>query len=773
MKKLLMLLAGATLLTPSLHAGDFLVAGRFEYEDKEYDFDGWTGVDPVLPIRGADVYVIDTDGGGVIIGSGTTDGNGNFAISCFTNSLVINMTVRCDAANALDVNAQQFRVMTEQGELYSVFSQELFGVLTDFNVFIGDVTALKVELPAANQLFREGNPFNILDIAVSAWEFIEGPTINAAPDEEALHLFWPGDESYSYMTIGSYNDGYLEVHLERGDGYDDSTELHEIGHAVQIMYSRLKSVGGSHSLSDSGLDIRQAFNEGFATFFSGAVLNSMGRLPHYVSMWGTWQIGLQHHLNLETGFPHDAVAFGAGSEVAVACCLYDIADGIATQDESPLFDDDGITGFSSIDGLEPNKAWWEILVSAAFKDGQSYQTTNEFWDQWLDQFEPDPDFADMQAIFDDRKLLNWDDDQEPNGDFGSATLIPVGPNEWQEERSLYFADPDLAPGTGDEDWYQFEMVIGSLARFQTRVPGPGAQDPQTQAHPYIELYDPSGQLADMHESNGPGRNASITYPIDESGLWRLKVATNSDLNRYGHYKVRADYWDENHRPTIQSIVIDPPIVEDNKTAQITVDGDDQDAGQTLTYHYDVIGGGGSIIGTGSVVDYDPPDVDQPTPIFIEVIVEDNLGAQTDATVFNLLVIEPNCPDSALASTAFGGVPKPGTLGDPAIGTEGAPEVLNPNFVIRFSRLYPNIPGTIYIGFTLNPVAFDDGTIYPSQDMTINVNSGPDGIVDFPVNVTEDFCGVVWYVQGVFFGDPGATGNLQTIQTEYMEVVFGD
>src|SRR2546426_6005910 len=69
----LALLAGTCV--PAL--ADYNVSGRFVFVDREFDANGFTGVEPQLPIRFATVEVVD---GNKMKGSGVTDAGGNFLI---------------------------------------------------------------------------------------------------------------------------------------------------------------------------------------------------------------------------------------------------------------------------------------------------------------------------------------------------------------------------------------------------------------------------------------------------------------------------------------------------------------------------------------------------------------------------------------------------------------------------------------------------------------------------------------------------------------------
>ena len=75
---------------------DFTVSGQCLYRDREFDQTGFTGVEPDLPIRHADVEVVDIDvnGKNAVRGTGSTDVAGNFSF-VVTDSQVRNLIIRC------------------------------------------------------------------------------------------------------------------------------------------------------------------------------------------------------------------------------------------------------------------------------------------------------------------------------------------------------------------------------------------------------------------------------------------------------------------------------------------------------------------------------------------------------------------------------------------------------------------------------------------------------------------------------------------------------
>src|SRR5437867_3647203 len=67
----------------SLAYGNWTATGTFRYIDREFDETGFTGAEPPLPIRYANVEVRDANanGGKALLATGATDANGNFSIA--------------------------------------------------------------------------------------------------------------------------------------------------------------------------------------------------------------------------------------------------------------------------------------------------------------------------------------------------------------------------------------------------------------------------------------------------------------------------------------------------------------------------------------------------------------------------------------------------------------------------------------------------------------------------------------------------------------------
>lgn len=507
---------------------EFVVTGRFLYEDKAWDYSGWTGSDPELPVRFADVNVLDASTGHVV-GRGMTDAEGDFAVDCRTSKELLDVSVRLDSDTRRKAKADKafprLAVMTTSKAIYSAFAPTVHGHPTDSDLDVGETTVLKV---LSGQ--KEGNPFNVLDAAVSGLLYVTGPEIGAKHKSVSLRVYWPN-------PLGSYALG-RKCWISTNDGYDDSVILHEIGHVVHNVWSDSDNPGGIHYFGDSDQDPRLSFGEGYATAFAGAVLAHDGSVARYVDSSASAQVGgYQLHLELEDAVPYLSGVLGASDEVAVACVLYDLMDGDDSADDVP--DDDALTPTFSVDGVPAQIAWWEVFVGPVKK--ARAVTMNRAWDGWLKLHEDDPAYDALRDVYEDRELLFVNDAAEPDNDPETATPIVAvtDTGTWVTDHTLYYAEDGLGPGRRDKDWFAVELQAGQRVDVETRYPA-GAYDATTQADTWLALYDPSGKRRAWDDDSGFGRNARIAgFDVGTSGTWHVMVRSKNRVRDYGRYELRV------------------------------------------------------------------------------------------------------------------------------------------------------------------------------------------------------------------------------------------
>lgn len=755
-----MRLAAALLLAAAAAPAQTLVTGRAVYLDKAWDWDGWTGEQLQRPVRRADVFVLDAQTQSVLA-QGSTQQDGSFALPV---PLVApkDLRVRVDTDSDLDGSFQRVRVTTPASADYALFGPVLPAVGPVPSVDSGTLVAL----PVTSGL-DAGNPFNLFDMGVAAAEYVTGPLVGAPRSPQALRLIWP--------VIGGSASSGNQVFVSSDDGDDDAVVLHELGHVVHNLWSDSDSPGGAHVFGDSDQDPQLAFGEGYASFFAGTVLAQLGQPPLYQDADGGALVGgSQLRLDLETVAPYAADAFGAADEVAVACTLHDLLDGQLTPDATPGTDDDPLTELTSVAGKNPHQAWWQVFtgpVAAA-----ENLTLNDAWDGWFALHASDPHLPELLAVFEDRRLGYRTDTGEPDNDPGSATLLPAtAGTAWSDERTLYWsaADPPV-PGAGDADWFAVPLVQGDVVDVVTRYPG-GAEDADTQCDTYLELFDPQGLPAASAEGGGTGRNARIDdFSVPQTGTWTYRVRTTSPVRRHGRYEVRTRYEAQNFPPVIVAgPQASPPAITAADSAQLSVTATDANAGQTLSYAWTPLDGG-SVLGAGPLVTFQPPAVTQPSVLRVSLVVSDNLGAQAPPAELQVSVTPVAGPCANAPAVATGGAAKPGSFGPPTLGALNLPQLPSTDFALRASGCHPLKAATLVLGFGLLGAPFDAGHLYPTPDLLLNLFTSASGEVLLPVAFGSEplLCGLTLYAQVLVPGDPGAAGAKKTSQTNWLSFTCG-
>lgn len=344
----------------SAPAAEFTASGTFLYQDRPFTIDGFTGEVVLLPVRHADVEVVDllTQ---TVVGSGRTGEDGSFAVSA---ALPVPRTiyVRClsATANHPDLNLQ---VMSNGQELalYAVTGPSVPGHDPGTDLDCGTLAATAG---------GSGEAFNIFDAAVDAVEYYHALSGQYPGPSWDLTIFWQdgaGEPSCWYDEV------YRRVTLADDAGYDDSIILHETGHYVQSAFALCQSPGGSHFVTDMGQDARLAFSEGWATYFSSVVRlyhDRPGPQAFVRTTGGTGSGQLDYAFDIEgPSLP----VFGSFNELAVSACLWDLADMARQESGHLLLDDDEVAG--------QDLRVWSVLSESL--PGLGEATMEAFWDGWL------------------------------------------------------------------------------------------------------------------------------------------------------------------------------------------------------------------------------------------------------------------------------------------------------------------------------------------------------------------------------------------------------
>ena len=501
---------------------DFTATGTFLYRDKMFTYGGgFTGAEPTLPIRLAEVEVRDGTTGDVIA-SGSTDQTGNFSI-LVPGTGTRDVEVRSRSRST--VFAKQVRVAIPSGPLYSVTSAVFVGWDQNADLDVGTIISEKI-FSGAN----EANPFNMLDQGVAAFEYA---LAHGAPDPTAnFRIMWPGGPaSFSFnfnVTIGD------------GDAYDDCIILHEIGHVAQHQWSESDSPGGMHFFGDSDQDPRLAYGEGWATYFAAAVRKFQGLFDPgiYMDCDGTGATGagsINARIRLETAAPYITTTAGEATEVGLACVLWDVIDTASTNDGDGVDDDplDGSVPFTG--GIDGDQMNWDIFEGPVATANNL--TIRNHWNAFFAPVDYG-DYADFRDVFEAFEIRNYHDISEPNNDMASATPY-LGSGAWTPTHTIYYsAASPPAPGGYDSDFWSFDVAAGESLSVATRYPD-AAPNADTYADTFLRLFRPDGTMLTVDQDSGVGRNARILVNTDQSGTWTAEVTTTSGFRRTGSYDMRV------------------------------------------------------------------------------------------------------------------------------------------------------------------------------------------------------------------------------------------
>jgi hypothetical protein len=519
--------------TSFAEAYTFTAKGKFVYEDKEWDWQGWTGQVSLKPIRKASVKIRRLSNSN-IIGSGYTRDDGTFEIEIKNTNLFLG-DLRAELESNTDLykekadsNFPHIRVKNYSGDVYILLSEEIKNHYSDQDADFG--TTVSTIMVIADE---EGNPFNIMDMAVHVWDYIGG--VIKAPPQGPYKLIFP-----SY-TGSYYAPKSLDAYIDLTDGYDDAVILHEIGHMVHGSYSENDSPGGIHYWGDSDQDPRLSFSEGYATFFAGTILLQMQKPGIYVDADADKaQGGYQLRADLENANPWSKSVSGEADELAVTFSLFDLLDTEQSPDTCPGYDDDPFTSETMINAdTTPALAWWEVFTGPIKEAGQL--TIHDAWKGWFKKVAPmgDPHYESIKKIFQRRKIRFFETDLE-----ASEEILIIDPPVastlfWGPIETLYkkTGNDPYSPGGGDVDKYKVYLETGQTLVVETGYPQ-GPSDAGTYVDPKMELINTGGYTVAADDNSGIGRNSRIEHTALNSGYFTVKVYSASPgMRPTGSYRL--------------------------------------------------------------------------------------------------------------------------------------------------------------------------------------------------------------------------------------------
>ncbi|HKY31147.1 MAG TPA: PPC domain-containing protein [Candidatus Polarisedimenticolia bacterium] len=505
-------LLAALSLIPSAALANWTATGRFVYVDRSYDQTGFTGPEPQMPIRFADVQILDSKN--KVLANGSTDANGNYSIFVVDNSnrtVYARVTTRTLNSPTLFLDVQD----KSSGKIsyYSVRTANVSGHNPNTNVNFGTIAAAKGQ---------GGEAFNIFDQLVRGADYVAHLTGSRPGSEDNLKAVWAANRG---VTDSSYLRFSRLISVRDTAGYDDTTLLHEMGHFFIFQYSATDSPDLSHTFSNCNVDIRLAYEEGFASYWGNASLCFAGLAGCNIYMrsnGGPAGPGsLVRYADLETDTQY--LCDGATSEVSVFAVLWDINDSASTPDTSPGSDDgDGMaTGH-----LEVWQVQRDHMTSAVNK------SLEDFWDGWHAAPISNGALAEMIGIFDRVDVEYVEDASEVNDGIAAATPLAVGGGA---VAATFFSDPDGdGAGQSDADYYVFSASQGAVYAAETLGL---LSDANTQ----IELLDTDGSsVLALNNDRAAGNESSlITWTAPATGDYYLRVTHAPDWGSYGSYSVRV------------------------------------------------------------------------------------------------------------------------------------------------------------------------------------------------------------------------------------------
>ncbi|MEW6683569.1 MAG: hypothetical protein AB1451_11705 [Nitrospirota bacterium] len=329
-----------------------IVGGKVTFIKRLYNERGLTGGRDVKPVRHALVeMVLEVDGR--VVGTSYTDENGNYCVQA--RGVPIEFPAVYPRV-ATRTNPSRFKIAVvdsinnPQASLYSRPGASLDG--TRPGTYNRDIAVPVLADLGSGLVFPLSGAFNILDVATEGAE--AAIALAGRPPSAELLVGWTPGTVFGSGTIGTYFVGddptqrLAGIELSGGAGgadpdsgdhdeFDDDVILHEFGHFMAYSFSKPAEAGGTHYLNDNTQDIRLAWSEGWATFFSAAVRNRSVMVNTRGGDPGHPEHDFSYSFEIETphsdilsapqiGTPLEDHGIYTTSEVSVSSVLWDLYD---------------------------------------------------------------------------------------------------------------------------------------------------------------------------------------------------------------------------------------------------------------------------------------------------------------------------------------------------------------------------------------------------------------------------------------------------------------
>ena len=588
------------------------VTGKFEYEDREFDETGFTGVNPYLPIRMADVEVFDNSTGTVLATTHTNNqGVFNTTISLTTATDIAARVLTSSEGSQRLFNQTVTKVPSTGGTVYSLTSSTYEDNQLGANI---DFTSVPVQATSSGV----AGAFNIFDMAEYSESYVENLTSQVAPLD--LTLYWTAGEGTTGSKWYDLNGNiYLCGTSDDDDSYDDVVILHEIGHYIHLSYSGSPAYYGGHSLTGT-YDLRLGFTEGVGTYFAGAIRDYMGleKPLIYIETTGTnlrfSGFSIFSNTDIIGGYSNSTfTAMDAGNEATVGHVIFDLVDNTNTSDGSPGIDDDSI----SLPNLQGDQMVWDVFV--AIKDNESTISVVDgkrisletFYDYWVILH---PSYASaFQQILLDHDVEYQEDAMEPDDSSAAATWIETDGSTYHH---TYFA-------AGDDDWSKFNATSGTEYLIKTR-------DLDNGADTFLQIYDTDGTtlLSTNDDESSDSVASAIQFTASADATYYVRTNRSTDaipIGEYGDFDLTI--YDINH-PVITTL--SPSSGSVNGGYQVEITGENFESGATVKFGV-----------------YTATDVTWNSATSLNVTVPANVPGYADITLINALTSDGITPQGTL------------------------------------------------------------------------------------------------------------------------------
>ncbi len=412
----------------------FVVSGRFLYEDRMWDKDGHTGAVQNLPIRHADVEIVDANGD-VVVSEGSTDVNGDFAIeTALTGTVDLYARVLTNTENN-----STYQLVVNGGA--NSINNPLFIHAVPTDVVLGHAAGTPLDLGTYLIADTDGTgvaqAFNILDRAIDGTDWLAQPEARGSYPGLGVSFRWGPVESQSgsfYVSSGGRVITIASPGSGDTDGWSDAVILHEFGHYVIDISHQDDSPGGPHFLGDNLQNPLLSYAEGYATYFCAEAREftafTAGTDDH-VTIYADMDIpppvgtpgGLGFGYDFETGTFSDGTPIsqlGQANESNVTSAMWDLTDGPSTPDESPGVDDDSLDG----DGTDVWAVLSGYMATLPFEESISFE---DFVQGWKSIHGPTYFSAELDEILNDINSMGFEPDiHEPDDEIAAVATIVVG-----------------------------------------------------------------------------------------------------------------------------------------------------------------------------------------------------------------------------------------------------------------------------------------------------------------------------------------------------------